>query len=232
MFFQKFDAFSIPIFYGTLGEQSRSLNKELVHDILKDVKNNTAQKRSGVDIHQTFTGLENQYKSFNELKQAIDQILLSFPVSIGADSYKASSVHYWANVDNSSYGFNMPHSHGAGYVFSIVYFPSSGIVNEGKEKEEHISSKQNLDVGVSIGSASHPGPGNLVLLDPIEFCKSAVVPGDVKRFPYWGLPLCITPKEGTLIMFPSYLPHMVTPTKNDTLTRISVACNIILEQPL
>ena len=221
----RIDAFSIPIFFATFGEVSRTLNKALVDDIFKDMDSRPTEMRSGIDIFQTKTDMESRYDSFNELKTIMDKALKFMAKSIGMPNGTTNTHSFWGNVCESSYGFNMPHSHLVGSLFSGVYFPSSGI--EFKDGEYvSVSDEQNLDTPVEIKSTSTPDPGGLILLDPLEFCKSALVDNNCERYPYWGLPYNITPKEGTLVVFPNYLPHMVAPTRKENFTRVSIAFNI------
>jgi hypothetical protein len=48
----------------------------------------------------------------------------------------------------------------------------------------------------------------------------------LNRYPYYGLEICIEPREGLLVLFPQWLQHLVTPTEKEGFIRTSVAFNI------
>ncbi len=217
-------AFPIPISYATLGEESRALNAILLKDIFDSVNGKPTQLRSGVGVRQTIGSLEEQYESFKELKEIIEEVSRGIVEYSKSGGSKISVEAFWANVNNDPFAFHMPHSHTVKYMFTGVYFPSSGI-----SKGVHLSSRQNLDEPVVLQSKSQPDPGSLVLLDPLEFVKNAISIGETSRYPFFGHPISVTPKEATLVIFPSYLPHMVTPTKDPNLTRVSIAFNLSVE---
>lgn len=52
-------AFAIPIRYGMLN--ANDLNKQLIEDIFLELNNNGNEKRSGVGVFQTKSGLEKKY---------------------------------------------------------------------------------------------------------------------------------------------------------------------------
>jgi hypothetical protein len=213
-------AFPNPIAYMSLGEKSKELNKQLIHDLLHVANIDPLQMRSGVDIDQTVAGLQDRYDSFKSLKQIIDNIVLSSQSFFGI-SGTPNSRTYWGNINNDGYAYHMPHSHNAKDMLAGVYFPTSGI------DKDNLDVDVPLDEEVLIKSASRPDPGDLVFLDPIHFAKTPVIMKDnVQRYPFFGNPICITPKEGTLVLFPCWMPHMVSPTKKTNFTRISIAFGV------
>ena len=218
---QIISAFPIPVSFTTLGEQMRDLNKTLMQDIETEVVVNP-QLRSGVNVDQTAPLMENKYDSFKQLSQYVDAACQTFVEKILGSQYLAETESYWANVNKDMCAYHMPHSHTFnGYSFTGVYFPTSGIV-----KGVPVSDLQNLDDPVELSSRTQPLPGSLVLLDPIEYVKSGVAPATAPRYPFFGSPICLVPKEGALVIFPSYLPHMVTPTREADFTRMSIAFNV------
>ena len=215
----KIDAFPIPISVGTLGEDSRELNKRLCEDAEKAFLEVEVEERTGVGIEQTVSGLEKSYPSFSVLSQILTEYSKEIILSTGTQNTDIRSEFFWVNRNTNKSAFHMPHSHQLdGYMWTGVYFPSSGWLNE-----EPISANQNLDELVPIQSKTQPNPGDLTLLDPLQFVKTGVATKRTARYPYWGNPICITPKEGTVVLFPTYLPHLVTPTEQDDFKRLSIA---------
>lgn len=182
----KLDAFPIPLFVFDIGAPATELNDALLCDLERELGSDT-QTRTGVDASQSYAGLESKYQSFSALQDILGD------VSSQLLERECKAEHLWGNTLTEPHGFHMPHSHRIGnYMWNGVYFPMS------------------LD-GPAIQSSSHPPAGSLVLLDPLEFVKSGVADESTDRYPYWGNPICITPKAGTMVLFPVYLPHMVTP---------------------
>lgn len=213
------DAFPIPISIGSLGEASRELNKSLCEDSDKAFNEVEIEERTGIGIRQTISGLESKYKSFDRLSRIITEYAKDTVFKTGTKNTDIRSEYFWVNENTNRSAFHMPHSHQLdGYMWTGVYFPSSGWKN-GKA----ISDNQNLDEMTTISSKTQPGPGDLTLLDPLQFVKTGVATKRTDRYPYWGNPICITPKEGTLVLFPTYLPHLVTPTDEDDFKRLSIA---------
>jgi uncharacterized protein (TIGR02466 family) len=106
----------------------------------------------------------------------------------------------WANVCRNG-NYNVVHSH-PNAMYSIVYYVSSGVPDE-----------------------SIPYSGMLELLDPREATTYIQVPNtilDARMF--------ITNRPGRMVVFPSWVKHMVHPFVG-TGTRVSVACNVnVLEE--
>lgn len=212
-------AFAIPIRYGMLN--ANDLNKQLIEDIFLELNNNGNEKRSGVGVFQTKSGLEKKYDSFKILSEKIKHFLLDFIKNVKVhDEFVVGGI--WGNVNNDSFAFHMPHSHGINNscIFTGVYFPTSGYFDNDKLKEYN-NSKFPI-----VTSKTQPNPGDLVLLDPNENIKTAISTRKTEKYPFFGNPICITPVKNTIVVFPSYLNHMVTPTKKENYTRISIAYNV------
>jgi len=212
-------AFAIPIRYGMLNVND--LNKKLIEDIFLELNNNGNEKRSGVGVYQTKSGLEKKYESFKTLSEKIKYFLLDFMKNVKVyDEFFIKDV--WGNINNDPFAFHMPHSHGINNscIFTGVYFPTSGYL------DNDISKECNNSKSPIITSKTQPNPGDLVLLDPNENIKTAIATKKTEKYPFFGNPICITPIKNTIVVFPSYLNHMVTPSKKENYTRISIAYNV------
>jgi hypothetical protein len=220
------DLFAIPISIINLGEDSRKINADILEQIILIKDNEISQRRTGVGVWQSSVGIEEKYSFFSTLSNYFFSQSLSYLNKVGLTGDIASYMkceNFWINYNNSPYAYHPPHIHGTGNtMFSGVYYPSSGILND-----EHISKNQNLNDPIEIISSGQPKPGSLVFLDPVSALKSQVYPnGKLNKYPYYGLEICITPREGTLVLFPHYLQHLVTPTETTGLIRMSIAFNI------
>ena len=180
----RLDAFPIPLYIMNIATEMEELNKELVKDI-NWIVNAQTQQRTGVGVEQTISGLEDSVESFTQLADILSNVSSQL---LGRES---KAEYLWANSTKD--GFHMPHSHRIGdHMWNGVYFPYG-------------------EADWTYESSSSPKSGSLVLLDPLEFVKSGVADEQTDRYPHWGNPICIAPKAGTLVLFPVYLPHMVTP---------------------
>lgn len=213
------DVFPIPISVGTLGEGSRELNAKLCEDSFRAFDEVEVEERTGIGIEQTVSGLERNYESFDTLGKILTEYSKNTVFSAGTSNTDIKAEFFWANRNTNKSAFHMPHSHQLdGYMWTGVYFPTSGW-----RGDVAISKSQDLDELVDITSRTQPEPGSLTLLDPLQFVKTGVATKKTARYPYWGNPITITPKEGTVVLFPTYLPHLVTPTEEDDFTRLSIA---------
>ena len=213
------DLFPIPVSVGTLGEQSRGLNERLIEDTWRAMEEMPIEERTGIGIRQTMSYMEKNYQSFKDLATIITEYSKPFIKATGTHNTDINAEWFWVNVNQNPSAFHMPHGHQLdGYMWTGVYFPTSGILN-GKNIEDD----EDLDVMTNIESRSQPHPGDLTFLDPLQCTKTGAATKRTDRYPYWGNPMCITPKAGTIVMFPTYLGHLVTPTEKENLTRISIA---------
>ena len=211
--------FPIPVSVGTFGEASRELNKQLVIDSLDGLATTEVEERSGIHVKQTVSDLEGKYNSFAKLQALVTDYARGVVSWAGTHNSDIKSEFFWCNLNQRRDAFHMPHSHQMdGYLWTGVYFPTSGVL-DGK----NLSDDEDLDVMVDITSKTQPDPGSLVLQDPLHFVKQGVATKKTDRYPFWGNSICIVPKEGTIVLFPTYLPHLVTPTEKDNFTRLSIA---------
>jgi hypothetical protein len=224
------DLFPTPFSIVNFGEESRELNKKILDIIFEEKQRNKSQLRTGVGVWQSVPNLETKHSLFEELKimffDRAKPILKKAGFTGELNSYLECS-DFWANYNDSPYAYHTPHIHGTGRaIFSGVYYPSSGILN-GK----HISAKENLNTDPIIKSSGNPSPGNIVFLDPAAAIKGQVYPGEkLNRYPYYGLEICIEPREGLLVLFPQWLQHLVTPTEKEGFIRTSLAFNINMKR--
>ena len=131
----------------------------------------------------------------------------------------------YANINDKAYASHLPHIHGFGdSIFIGVYYPSSGILN-GK----HVSDNQDLNQAPNIYASSRPNPGDIMFIDPAANTKKQVISSNMKRYPYYSLDMCVTPREGLLLLAPHYMSHLVTPTEKDNFDRISISFDVRLK---
>ena len=221
------DLFAIPVNTINLGEESRTMNSRIMEAINIEKTTDNRQHRTGVDVWQSAANLEKRYDIFKELQTTFFECFRPYLRKVGyvncnlEDHFVCES--FWANYNNSPHAFHMPHGHGTGEsLFSGVYYPTSGYING-----QSISLNQNLNDDVIMSASSQPPPGSLVLLDPAAAIKTQVYKSEIlNRYPYYGMEICITPREGTMVLFPQYLQHLVTPTGKENFERYSIAFDI------
>jgi hypothetical protein len=224
------DLFPIPFSVFNLGEQTRETNKKLLDCIYDEKKNYPiSPERSNIGGWQQTTDLKETYKDVNDFAQYVLSLAKQNLSRIGYTGNLDEQVKMgpvWANITDNPSSVHLPHIHGFGdTILSIVYYPSSGF-----QDGVSISESQNLNDPPNIYAAQRPNPGDIQFQDPAYISKRQVFNNKVKRYPYYCLEMCVTPREGLLIMFPNYLPHLVTPTCKPGFTRISMTFDIQLTE--
>ncbi len=104
----------------------------------------------------------------------------------------------WVNI-NPQHGFNVPHDH-PGYTWSGVYY-------------------------VRLPEKNEPGgrSGSIELLDP-RMNTAAMATDIARKSEYFSPKRTLTPVNGMILIFPSYLRHWVYPNEEEV-ERISMAFN-------
>lgn len=226
--------FPIPITFGTLGNQTRELNKQLVSDMWKEYNNKPKlQGRSGsAVISAGSNGMENRYDSFKQLATLLEEWVYPSIQKHGMSISSTKIVDMSAKIINDPVGFHMPHSHTCNYFWTGVYYPTTGIRNG-----EWLSQNEDLDNMPVIESTTVPKPGNIVFLDPIENIKTTLLADGaynskpdgssyVNRYPLHGLPISMTPRESACALFPAYLSHMTAPTRENNFERYTIPFHV------
>lgn len=136
----------------------------------------------------------------NMMETAVFELLGALVRKDGSERMFTLMFDSWANVCRNG-NYNIVHSH-PNAMYSIVYYVSSGKPDE-----------------------SIPHSGMLELLDPREATTFIQVPNtilDARMF--------ITNRPGRMVVFPSWMKHMVHPFVGSGV-RISIACNVnVLEE--
>ena len=216
------DLYPFPFSVYNLGENFRELNKKIM-DIALNVEMQKTHHQGVFEIYD----LEKKYYLFKELQETFFNISIT---SLNRAGYQGdlksylSCERFWLTKTQSADSIHLPHMHGSGdTLFNGVYYPTSGI-----ENGEHISSKENLENPINISAGNNIIPGSIVFQDPNAWVKGQVyVPGKLKTYPYYEKNISVPYREGALILFPNYLPHMVTPTQKQNLIRVSMGFCIV-----
>lgn len=209
------------ICYGKM-DNAPSFNQQIISDSFVDINNFPLGVRSGVGVEQSRLGLERHYVTFSILSKKIHEFAKPY---ITENRTKADFAiqNMWVNVNSDPSAFHLPHVHSfKNSVFSGVYFPTNGI-HEGT----HIDTQGEFTPQWN----PHPEPGSLVLVDPGQIYKTGIAHyNQLEKYPYWGSSISFTPQENGIILFPSYLQHLVTPIRKKDFVRISIAFDIQFEE--
>lgn len=220
--------FPVPVTFANFGEDAKELNESLIADIFSEqAMNPVSAGRSAIDGWQSQGNMDEKYESFALLRENIKNILYSILPKYGFeyggsydDIFECGML--WANVLTKHSAYHIPHIHGTGEtLFSGVYYPTSGLT---PQHEDYYSGEDYEDV--EIRASSVPESGDLVFFDPAADLKRQVIPGIVKRYPYYGSEICVRPKHSHLVIFPNYLSHMVAPITNDDYIRMSISFSL------
>lgn len=224
------DIFPVPFSVVNLGEPSREMNKRILDIVYEEKKNfPNSPSRSNVGGWQNTNILDSYYPEFREILDQFFPVIEPTLRRAGLQGDIQSQVKIegtWANVTDNPGSYHLPHFHGFGEsIFAAIYYPSSGF-----QDGMPVSNFQNLDEPVNIYASSRPKPGDISFMDPAVNIKRQVFSNSMKQYPYYGLEMCVTPREGVLILAPHYLTHFVVPTEKPGFTRHSITFDIKLKR--
>jgi uncharacterized protein (TIGR02466 family) len=131
--------------------------------------------------------------------EAVKTLMLPTTGKDTAASNASGTISAWANILRRG-GYHRTHTH-PGCVWSGVYYVKTG--------------KSDPD---------NPTSGRLELLDP----RTAVEMMALPEAPF-GQPVLVDPEPGMMVVFPSWLRHMVHPFAGEG-ERITIAWNMLLER--
>ena len=212
-----FPVFPIPISIYNLGKEYHDMNEQLVEDSFVERNRHS----HGVDMSNkggwhSPLGMEQRYESFMTLRTLIEKC--SNDYCNQTHNKPGLVVHeLWANINRAG-DYNMSHHHGRS-ALTGVYYPVGDIIDD-----EYTFDYQD-NVTLIPGSGKLGKGGAVVFEDPGYATKTHLDAVD-EISPYNMGHYCFYPVAGVLIIFPSYLVHMVTPFKEDkTRVSISFCCN-------
>ena len=184
------------LFISFFTQEKLSLNNESIQKYCLDLKKNSKGRQA-----TNYGGWQSDDidQTVPVLKPLIDEIFLrhTFLRQVFGlkNEVKLKMGNYWLNINNKG-DFNIPHVHPFSLA-SVVYY-------------------------AKVPKDS----GRLVFENPIQQHDYVMKPNTVEKFNtinsgYWN----VTPNEGDLIIFPSWLRHWVEPN-NTNEDRISIAFNL------
>ena len=216
--------FPSPLGYVNFGNANKDLNKQLIKDMEQERKEHSDGKSATFKKNdaswQSLAKMEDRWDSFVTLKEQILQTCVPILKHSGISDMIAPFVsvgNLWGNIIDNAGGFSKPHMHGSGKtLWSGVYYP------KGLEK---IDDLDDFDEEKTIINGWAKGDGVLVLFDPSYNTKSLIqTKFDSREF--YGGDVSVIPRESLLILFPTWMMHMVTPlTKKEKRYSISFAIN-------
>lgn len=191
-------AFTTPIIY-IKGSNTEALNAELTELIQQKMVSDSGVKKSNTGWHSQ-TDLTNwDHPAIGQMFGLIEPVLRTMSGGIAGKAPWPGkiSISAWANVNRKNQ-YNKIHNH-PGYHWSGVYYVEMG------DEDDEVSDS-----------------GKIEFQDPRGFASMVPMPG--KPF---GQTMSLKPKAGSLLIFPSFLFHAVTPYIGDG-ERISIAFNASL----
>lgn len=204
--------FPIPISVCNFGKKFHELNLDLVRDAL----NEREQDPSGED-HSNFggwhskTNLETKYQSYKTLSSVLTEYGNLYCKQHGYLQGLVCS-DLWANF-NGSGDMNFMHHHGT-TALSGVYYPIESINGE-NWKFNYTSENP-----IKSGTWDNNKGGSLVFQDP-SYGMKVHLPKDHSS-PYNVDFYHVYPTSSVLVLFPTYLLHMVLPFREDKV-RMSIS---------
>ena len=214
--------FPSPLGYVNFGESNRELNKQLIEDIETRRSKYGSEERTfrGNDSSWQSVGeLEKTYSSFEKLRRQIDQASKPILKHSGCREETLPNLkacNLWSNVIFDVGGFSFPHVHPTHMsIWTGVYYPHGAEYEDlNKFVEEDI-----------IQLNMQKNDGALILFDPSGDQKQ-LISGALDDNEYYGGEVSISPRESLLLLFPSWMPHMVMPLTTKT-KRYSISFTVI-----
>lgn len=204
--------FPIPISVCNFGENFHDLNTRLVKDTLIEIANDPlGEDHSNLGGWHSKTNLETKYDSYRELSSVLTQCGNMYCKQHGYQQGLVCS-DLWANM-NGSGDLNFMHHHGT-TALSGVYYPVESIVN-GDLKFNYTQENP-----IKAGTWDNKNGGSLVFQDPSYGMKTHLLKD--KSSPYNVDFYHVYPTSSVLVLFPTYLLHMVLPFKEDKV-RMSIS---------
>ena len=215
--------FPSPFGYVNFGESNRELNKQLIEDIETHRGRYDSEERTFRGNNNSWKSegqLEKMYSSFENLRKQIDNA--SKPILKHSGCREETLPHLracnlWGNVIFDAGGFSFPHIHPTHMaMWTGVYYPH-GI--------EDVEDLNKFDEEEVIQLHRQKGEGALVLFDPSRDQKQ-LISGELDDKEYYGGEVTIFPRESLLLLFPSWMPHMVMPLTSN-MKRYSISFSIV-----
>jgi uncharacterized protein (TIGR02466 family) len=191
--------FASPIFTFDI-EGAAALNEELVRDISayrRESESGGLNRSNQHGWHSPTDFFRRTEASFQALAAQINMAITAATRQVSPKldlSNKVYLLQGWVNV-NERGAFNTPHSH-PDHEWSGSYYVRVPEVPKGTRS------------------------GSIEFLDP----RGPVAQMEGLQSPHFAPKILKAPKEGTMLLFPSYLRHWVYPNEQDE-TRISIAFN-------
>ena len=204
--------FPIPISVYNFGRDNHDLNLSLVDNIVKEHDlDPEGEDHSNMGGWHSKTDLEKKYESFSQISSIITECGNQYCRTHG---YKDGLIcsDLWANI-NKCGDVNFMHHHGT-TALAGVYYPIESIV--GKDLNFNYSQEN----PIKAGTWDNKNGGSLVFQDPsygmkVHLLKDKTSPYNIDFYHLY-------PTSSVLVLFPTYLLHMVLPFKENK-TRVSIS---------
>ena len=210
--FNSLPVFPIPIGVYNFKQSNHNLNQTLVSDTLLENNNDSiGEDHSNMGGWHSKVGMEQRYQSYSNLCDILSECGNHYCNSYG---YKDGITCFdlWANI-NQSGDVNFMHHHGT-TALAGVYYPASEILNNVP------TFNYTNENPIKAGTWNNIDGGALVLQDPSYGRKVGLL--TKKATPYNIDFYHLYPTASVLVLFPSYLLHMVLPFKENK-TRMSIS---------
>ncbi len=208
--------FPIPVSICNFGKNLHDLNVKLVEDaFLEKNKDPDGEDHSNFGGWHSKTDLEKKYESYKELSNILTKYGNAYCKQHG---YKEGLVcsDLWANINRSG-DLNFIHHHGT-TALAGVYYPIESIVDD-DWKFNYTNENP-----IKAGTWNNQDGGSLVFQDPLYGMKIHLIKD--QSSPYNVDFYHVYPTSSILVLFPTYLLHMVLPFReNKVRMSISFAFN-------
>lgn len=209
---KSFPLFPIPVSVCNFGKEYHLLNINLVKDALEEQqKDPKGEDHSNMSGWHSKTDLESKYESYKSLSSILTKCGNFYCKQHG---YKEGLIckELWANF-NKSGDLNFMHHHGTS-ALAGVYYPIESIV------DDDWNFNYTTENPLKGGTWDNKKGGSLVFQDPSYGMKVHLIKDNYS--PYNVDFYHVYPAASILVLFPTYLSHMVLPFKENKI-RMSIS---------
>lgn len=194
-------------------------NTEAANDALLALILEAEASRSDMTVDYSAANLfADSAPATDWLKQCINKTIADYFKRLSIDYDIEWSIQGWANINRSGDYHNLhnhPHSYLSGtYYVQVPHSYGNQQANNQKASNQNGSSARRSDLN----------PGAISFFDPRPQANMTAIGGDGQIDPE----LRIQPEPGLILLWPSFLHHLVHPNLSDDL-RISVSFNVLLK---
>jgi len=193
-------------------ENTKAANEALL-DLILEAESGRSDMTVDYSAENLFSG---SAPAIGWLKQCVNKTIADYFKKLGVEYDIEWSMQGWANINRCGDYHNL-HNHPHSYLSGTYYVQVPRSNNDKQADSQRTTGAGRSDLN----------PGAISFFDPRPQANMTAIGGDGQIDPE----LRIQPEPGLILLWPSFLHHLVHPNLSDDL-RVSVSFNVLLKNPL